>query len=121
MRSITLAGRQVSVIGLGAWQFGSRGWGWEREFGRREISSLICSASSSGSIFSGLIQLAGVITSPILDRSSASSISIMRKCSPSGATSYVRRYGPRKSSRGRLTESRGVDRTETTIMRSSSR
>ena len=41
MRCITLAGREVSVIGLGAWQFGSTSWGWNREFGPREATAIV--------------------------------------------------------------------------------
>ncbi|MCH7483351.1 MAG: aldo/keto reductase [Chloroflexi bacterium] len=41
MRYVSLAGAEVSVIGLGAWQFGSRGWGWGREFGRREALAIV--------------------------------------------------------------------------------
>ena len=48
MRSITLGGRQVSVIGLGAWQFGSTSWGWDREFGAREAKAIVQRAIELG-------------------------------------------------------------------------
>lgn len=48
MRSITLGGRQVSVIGLGAWQFGSTSWGWGREFGAREATAIVQRAIELG-------------------------------------------------------------------------
>lgn len=32
-----LGGERVSLIGFGAWQAGSRVWGWGREYGRREL------------------------------------------------------------------------------------
>ena len=41
MRYVSLAGRDVSVIGLGAWQFGSKAWGWEREFGTPEAVAIV--------------------------------------------------------------------------------
>ncbi len=48
MRSIALGGRQVSVIGLGAWQFGSTSWGWNREFGAREATAIVQRALELG-------------------------------------------------------------------------
>lgn len=51
MRSVTLAGRQVSVIGLGAWQFGSTSWGWDREFGVREATAIVQRAIELGVVF----------------------------------------------------------------------
>ena len=41
MRYVSIAGREVSVVGLGAWQFGSTGWGWNREFGTREALAVV--------------------------------------------------------------------------------
>ena len=41
MRYVSLAGREVSVVGLGAWQFGSTSWGWDREFGTREAMAIV--------------------------------------------------------------------------------
>ena len=51
MRSITIAGREVSVIGLGAWQFGSTSWGWDREFGAREAKAIVERAVELGITF----------------------------------------------------------------------
>ena len=41
MRYLSLGGREVSVVGLGCWQFGSTSWGWDREFGRREAMAIV--------------------------------------------------------------------------------
>ena len=41
MRYLTIAGRKVSVVGLGAWQFGSRSWGWGTEFGAAEAHAIV--------------------------------------------------------------------------------
>ncbi len=49
MRYVSLAGAEVSVIGLGAWQFGSRGWGWGRVFGGREALAIVERAIEAGS------------------------------------------------------------------------
>ncbi len=51
MRSITLAGREVSVIGLGAWQFGSTSWGWNWEFGPREATAIVHRAIELSIVF----------------------------------------------------------------------
>lgn len=48
MRYLEVAGRQVSVIGLGAWQFGSKGWGWNSEFGRADAESIVKRALELG-------------------------------------------------------------------------
>ena len=41
MRYVSLGGHEVSVVGLGVWQFGSTSWGWNREFGRREAMAVV--------------------------------------------------------------------------------
>ena len=41
MRYVSLGGHEVSVVGLGVWQFGSTSWGWDREFGRREAMAVV--------------------------------------------------------------------------------
>ncbi len=48
MRYVTLAGREVSVVGLGAWQFGSTSWGWNTEFGTREAMAIVARAIELG-------------------------------------------------------------------------
>jgi aryl-alcohol dehydrogenase-like predicted oxidoreductase len=48
MRYLTIGGRDVSVIGLGAWQFGSTGWGWGRDFGEREAQAIVRRALDLG-------------------------------------------------------------------------
>lgn len=40
MRYIEMGTRQVSVVGLGAWQFGTQGWGYESEFGRADVEAI---------------------------------------------------------------------------------
>lgn len=48
MRYLEVGGRQVSVVGLGTWQFGSRGWGWNREFGPPEAEAIVKRALELG-------------------------------------------------------------------------
>lgn len=48
MRYLTIAGRKISVIGLGAWQFGSKGWGWGSEFGAGEAHAIVARALELG-------------------------------------------------------------------------
>ena len=40
MRYVDVGGARVSVIGLGAWQFGSREWGYGDEYARREAAAI---------------------------------------------------------------------------------
>jgi aryl-alcohol dehydrogenase-like predicted oxidoreductase len=48
MRYLTVADKQISVVGLGAWQFGSRGWGWNTEFGASDAHAIITRALELG-------------------------------------------------------------------------
>jgi aryl-alcohol dehydrogenase-like predicted oxidoreductase len=48
MRYLEVGGRQVSVVGLGAWQFGSKGWGWNREFGPADADAIVKRALELG-------------------------------------------------------------------------
>ena len=48
MRYITLGSREASVIGLGAWQIGTRYWGWGTEFGPDNVSALLDAARDAG-------------------------------------------------------------------------
>ena len=48
MRYLTVAGHQISVVGLGAWQFGSRGWGWNTEFGPSDAQAIVKRALELG-------------------------------------------------------------------------
>lgn len=48
MRYFTVASRQISVVGLGAWQFGSRGWGWNTEFGPSDAKAIVRRALELG-------------------------------------------------------------------------
>ena len=48
MRYITLGSREASVIGLGAWQIGTRYWGWGTEFGPDNVAALLDAASYAG-------------------------------------------------------------------------
>ena len=41
MKYLNIGSKKVSVIGIGAWQFGSNGWGWGSEFGPREANEII--------------------------------------------------------------------------------
>ena len=48
MRYLDVGGRRVSVVGLGAWQFGSAGWGWKRDFGPPEAEAIVKRALELG-------------------------------------------------------------------------
>jgi aryl-alcohol dehydrogenase-like predicted oxidoreductase len=48
MRYIKLGSRDVSVIRLGAWQIGTRYWGWGTEFGPDNVSALLDAARDAG-------------------------------------------------------------------------
>jgi aryl-alcohol dehydrogenase-like predicted oxidoreductase len=48
MRYVSIAGRDVSVIGLGTWQFGSTGWGYGTEFGQAEAKAIVKRALALG-------------------------------------------------------------------------
>ena len=48
MRYLTVADKQISVVGLGAWQFGSRGWGWNTEFGESDAHLIVTRALELG-------------------------------------------------------------------------
>ena len=41
MRYVEACGLRVSVIGLGAWQFGSPEWGWGTQFGPAEALAVV--------------------------------------------------------------------------------
>ncbi len=42
------SGLRVSIIGLGAWQFGSREWGWGREFSKEQALATVSRALDLG-------------------------------------------------------------------------
>lgn len=48
MRYLEVGGRQVSVVGLGTWQFGSKGWGWDRDFGPADAEAIVKRALELG-------------------------------------------------------------------------
>ncbi|PZC46418.1 MAG: putative oxidoreductase [Chloroflexi bacterium] len=48
MRYIEMGTRQVSVVGLGAWQFGTQEWGYGSEFGRVDVEAIILRALDLG-------------------------------------------------------------------------
>lgn len=48
MRSVEIGGRPASVIGLGAWQFGSESWGWNTEFGPADARAIVRRALELG-------------------------------------------------------------------------
>ena len=48
LRYLKLGGRQVSVIGLGAWQIGTKSWGWGTELGPKDVVSFLEAASEAG-------------------------------------------------------------------------
>ena len=48
MKYLAMGSKQVSVIGLGTWQFGERGWGWGQDYDNREIERIIDRALELG-------------------------------------------------------------------------
>ncbi len=48
MRYVQMGDRQASVIGLGAWQFGSKGWGWGTEFDATDAHQIVRRALELG-------------------------------------------------------------------------
>ena len=48
MRYLSLGGREVSAVGMGAWQLGSKSWGWGRGFGPSEASAIVKRALELG-------------------------------------------------------------------------
>lgn len=48
MRYVEACGLRTSVVGLGAWQFGSPEWGWGRDFGPAEAQAIVERARSLG-------------------------------------------------------------------------
>lgn len=48
MRTITIHGLEVSTIGVGTWQFGSREWGYGDDYARREARAIVRRAVELG-------------------------------------------------------------------------
>ena len=48
MRYVEACGLRMSVIGLGAWQFGSPEWGWGSQFGPAEALAVVGRARALG-------------------------------------------------------------------------
>ena len=48
MRYIKLGSKDASVIGLGAWQIGTRYWGWGTEFGPEAVAAVLDAARDAG-------------------------------------------------------------------------
>ena len=48
VRYVEIGGRQVSVIGVGAWQFGSTSWGWGADFGDADVRRILDRALELG-------------------------------------------------------------------------
>jgi aryl-alcohol dehydrogenase-like predicted oxidoreductase len=48
VRYVEAGGVRVSVIGLGTWQFGSREWGYGRDYAEREAAKIVDRALASG-------------------------------------------------------------------------
>jgi aryl-alcohol dehydrogenase-like predicted oxidoreductase len=48
VRYLEACGLRVSVIGLGAWQFGTPAWGWGRQFGPAEALAIVDRARALG-------------------------------------------------------------------------
>ena len=48
MRYIKIGSVDASIIGLGAWQFGTRSWGWGTEFGPKHVEGILEAARDVG-------------------------------------------------------------------------
>jgi aryl-alcohol dehydrogenase-like predicted oxidoreductase len=48
VRYVEACGLRVSVIGLGAWQFGTPEWGWGAQYGPAEALTVVDRARSLG-------------------------------------------------------------------------
>lgn len=48
MRYIRIGSQEVSVVGLGAWQFGSNAWGWGADFGPDQAKKIVERAMELG-------------------------------------------------------------------------
>ena len=48
MKFVTIGQMSASIIGLGTWQIGTNGWGWEVEFGPSDVESILDAALDSG-------------------------------------------------------------------------
>jgi aryl-alcohol dehydrogenase-like predicted oxidoreductase len=59
MRYVDIGKVQASVIGLGAWQIGTRSWGWGTEFNSHEVSKLLEAAEATGTNFIDTAELYG--------------------------------------------------------------
>ncbi len=59
MRYISMGGQRVSVVGLGAWQFGAAGWGWGTQFGPEEARQIVHRALELGVNFIDTAELYG--------------------------------------------------------------
>ena len=59
MRYLEINGRQVSAIGLGAWQFGAKEWGWGTEYGSAEVRQIIDRALELGINFIDTAEMYG--------------------------------------------------------------
>ena len=59
MKYVQLGNRSASAIGLGTWQFGSKGWGYGRDFGLEEASRIIHRASELGINFFDTAEMYG--------------------------------------------------------------
>jgi len=59
VKYVELAGRKVSAIGLGLWQFGSAEWGWGRDFGEEDAGAIVQRALDLGITFFDTAELYG--------------------------------------------------------------
>ena len=53
------SGVKVSAIGIGTWQWGSREWGWERDYGREDVLAAFQYALESGINFVDTAEIYG--------------------------------------------------------------
>ena len=48
MRYLDIGNAKLSVIGLGTWQFGTKSWGWDRQFGLEDAYRIVHRALDLG-------------------------------------------------------------------------
>lgn len=84
MRAVEAAGLRVSAIGLGTWQFGTRGWGWGTRFGPRDALGIVRRAIELGITLIDTAELYGrgmseLLLGEVLSESDADGVPLREK------------------------------------------
>jgi aryl-alcohol dehydrogenase-like predicted oxidoreductase len=113
VRYVEACGLRVSVIGLGAWQFGSPEWGWGTQFGPAEALAVVERARSLGITLIDTAELYGhgeserLLGRALADPAARESVVLASKVTPTWPT----RDRVAKSARGSLARL-GTDRLD---------